>query len=400
MPSRRQVLAGSATGLAAAVSIAGADADRPNRSTYDWPMERYDPAGTGFNPSASGPKDGVQVKWQHQPDDNLGGGSSPILLDGTLYATGYGLLALDAASGETRFVAEGSYQSSLARAEATAYTTDTLAVTSPWGVYGLNASGGIRLLGRQFGAERWHGPEREQDYSFFGPPTAVPPVAVGSTIYAPLPGDGDIGYVVALDANNGRELWRQSPGDELRRPAVRDGVVFTVNWPSKVNAYDAGSGERLWHRELDEQMVLAPTATDEGLVVPGRTGVTLLDADDGSVQWRFDHDGNVTEGASAVARGRVFATSAGRDSSMYAIDLETGEEEWSTSLPGEGTPIVADGVVYVAAASYDRLVALDAATGSVRWRYESQYPISPPVVGDGVLYAVAHRRIVALEEAQ
>ena len=398
MPSRRQILAGSGAALATAVSVGSGEADRPSVSTYDWPMERYDPAGTGFNPSASGPKDGVRVKWQRELDDHLGGGSSPILVDGMLYTTGYGLLALDMATGETRFVVEGSYQSSPALAEATAYTTDTLAVTSPWGVYGLNADGGIRLLGHQFGTERWHGPDHEPDHSFFGPPMAVPPVTVGSTIYATLPGDGDVGYVVALDANDGRERWRQSPGDELRRPAARNGVVFTVNWPSTANAYDADSGERLWHRELDEQMVLAPTATNEGVVVPDRTGVTLLDARDGSIEWRFEHGGNATEGAAAVARGRVFVASGDSEGSVYAIDLERGEEVWATPLPGEGTPVVADGVVYIATATYSELVALDAASGEVRWRYESRASVSTPAVGDGVLYAVGYDRIFALEE--
>lgn len=396
MPSRRQVLAGSGTTLATAVGVGSGEGDRSPGSTYDWPMERYDPAGTGFNPSASGPKDGVRVRWQREPDDHLGGGSSPILLDGTLHVTGYGLLALDATTGETRFVTEGSYQSSPVRAEATAYTTDTLAITSPWGVYGLNAGGGVRLLGHQFGTERWHGPGHEPDHTVFGPPMAVPPVAVGSTIFTPVPGVGD---VVALDANDGRERWRQSPGDELRRPAVRNGVVFAVNWPYRVSAYDADAGAERWQRDLDEQMVLAPTATDDGVVVPRRSGVTYLDASDGSVRWKFDHGGNATEGAAAVAEGHVFVVSDGDDGSLYAIGLDAGDERWSSPLRGEGTPVVADGVVYVSTAA-NELVALDAAAGTVRWRYESRLPLSTPAVGDGVLYAVAHDRVLALEEAR
>ncbi|UPW00156.1 PQQ-like beta-propeller repeat protein [Halorussus gelatinilyticus] len=402
--SRRSALAGLGSGLvglgalrasdssAASESNAAARSNAGSDPTLDWPMARYDAAGTGYDPDATGPKDGAKVKWRREPDRFSGGTSSPILLGGTLYATGRVLLALDAATGETRFAHEGSYRSSPAGSAAEAYDTETLATAAPRGVYGLNAGGGLRLFGRQFGVERWHGPGREPGFSVFGPPTVVPPVAVGGTVYAAVPGTK---HVAALDASSGRELWRASPGDELRRPAVRDGRVFAVNWPSRATAYDAATGERLWRTDLGEQMVLAPTATREGVVVPDRTGVTLLDADDGSVRWRADHGGNATEGAAAVAEGTVYVQSAtgGR---LHALDLETGEQLWSAPDFSEGTPVVADGVVY--GRNYDELVALDAADGSVRWRYESRVPLSTPAVGDGTIYLVAHDRLLALEE--
>ncbi|WP_205427384.1 PQQ-binding-like beta-propeller repeat protein [Halorussus sp. MSC15.2] len=260
-------------------------------------------------------------------------------------------------------------------------------------MFGLNAGGGIRLFDREFGVERWHGPGHESRFGVFGPPTAVPPVAADGTIYAAIPGTE---HVVALNASSGRERWRRSPGDELHRPAVRGGRLFAVNWPHRASAYVAETGERLWQAELPEQMVLPPTATSDGVVVPERTGITALNASDGSVRWRFDHDGNATEGAAAVAEGRVFVQSAGGDGALHALDLETGEEYWSAPVRGEGTPVVADGVVY--AGAHDELVAVDAADGRVRWRYDSRLPLSTPAVGDGVLYAVAHDRIVALEE--
>jgi len=183
---------------------------------------------------------------------------------------------------------------------------------------------------------------------------------------------------------------------------VRDGRLFAVNWPYQVTAYDAATGERDWQTELDEQMVLPPTATSDGVVVPDRVGVTALDTSDGSVRWRFDHDGNATEGAAAVAEdvppeseGTVFVQSAGGDGSLHAVDLASGEERWSAPVSGEGTPVVVDGVVY--APGHNEIVALDATGGEVRWRHETELPVSTPAVGDGALYAVTHGRIIALE---
>lgn len=367
---------------------------------FDWPMARYDPAGTGYNPNASGPKEGVRVKWRRNPDGFSGGTASPILLGDTLYAVGQSLVALDSNTSSTKFSYEGSYQSSPARVEATAYRTDTLAVSAPTGVYGLNAGGGISLLGYELGVERWHGASEEPDFTFFGPPTVAPPVAAGDTVYASVPrsDEPDTAYIVALDANSGDERWRRSSGDELRRFAIRDGTLFAVNWPNHVAAYHADSGNRLWQRDVKEQMVLAPTATKRSVLVPDRTSVTALDSRDGSVRWRFRHDGNATEGAAAVAEGRVFVLSDAIEGSLYALDAETGTERWSVPLSGEGTPVVADGVVYVSNLSSTEIVAVDAKTGTVRWRFDTRYPVSPPVAGDGVVYAVADSTILALEE--
>lgn len=357
-------------------------------------MARFDAAGTGYNPEASGPKSEPSVRWRAEPEGFSGGVASPILVGDTVFAVGGSLVALDRESGETRFAAEGSYRSSPARAAATAYATDTLAVTAPRGVFGLNAGGGLRVLGRALGVERWHGPGREPSVSVFGPPTAVPPVAVGETVFAAVPGVGEIG---ALDASSGRVRWRASPGSELRRPAVRDGVVFAVNWPGHATAFDAGSGEPVWERELDEQMVLAPTATADGVVVPGREGVSMLEAADGSTRWHVDHDGNATAGAAAVAEGRVFVASAGPEGSLLALDGASGEELWSTPFRGETALAVADGVVYAPAGSGGGLVALDAGTGEVLWRFDTRFPASTPAVGDGVVYVVSHGSVLALE---
>ena len=74
--SRRRVLAGGGLGLTAALGGVRAfdgpesisDTDAP-----DWPMARYDAAGTGTNPDASGPKDEVQHKWEREPSTSVVG---------------------------------------------------------------------------------------------------------------------------------------------------------------------------------------------------------------------------------------------------------------------------------------------------------------------------------------
>jgi outer membrane protein assembly factor BamB len=182
---------------------------------------------------------------------------------------------------------------------------------------------------------------------------------------------------------------------DINRPAVKNGRVFVTNWPYQVTAYDAGTGTQRWQRELDEQMVLAPVATDDGLVVQTRTGVSLLDRADGTTLWDQSLDGNATDGAPAVADGRIFL--ADNQDSLHAIDLATGESLWSVEFAGETTPVVADGVVYAVEAR-NTLMAFDAASGQQRFTYEPEdYPVSTPIVGEGALYLSTSSGVLALE---
>ncbi|MFC4542891.1 PQQ-binding-like beta-propeller repeat protein [Halosolutus amylolyticus] len=415
MPSRRRVLAGSGLALAGLLgSSAVSDSRRvplpatvsADRSTaFDWPMARYDPAGTGHNPDASGPKDDASIVWEQRLDESTYGVTAPILVRDALFTVDrQGLVALDRETGEVRFSRTGSYLSSLARADASAYRTETLAVTGSEGVYGLNAGGGYEFGGFAFGSERWHGPGRESAYSTRASP-GESPVAADGSVYAIVP---DTDRVVALDANSGRRRWERTIGDPRsigsHRPAVRDGTVYVSSSAGDVAAFDAETGERRWSVTLDRsdgeitRQLLALTATGEGLVVPSRTAVSFLDPDSGDVLWEYDHGGNATEGSAAVANGVVFVTDG--DGSLHAIDLETGEEVWSIDYARQVEPVVADGVLYLGYHWLNELVAIDAVTGDRRWTYETDtIGFSQPIVGDGTLYVAVTDGIVALEEA-
>ncbi|OVE85335.1 outer membrane protein assembly factor BamB family protein [Natronolimnobius baerhuensis] len=418
MPSRRQVIASG--GLTAA-ALAGAyrSFDGPVEpssvatASVEWPMARADGAGSGYNPDASGPTDEAAIRWVEEID-GLRYPSSPILVGDTLFVVGRDrVAALERESGDVRFTRRGSYQSSPAPARASAYRSDTFAVAGEGGIYGLNAAGGYELFGRSIGVERWHAPDRKPNRRISAPPYRPPPVAIGDTIYAIVP---ETNRVVALEANSGRVDWSHEIGDERSsqptRPVVSDETVYVASGPTTVVALERASGARRWSVELeyrDDELlygsVLSATATSEGVLVPRRQAISLLDPADGSVRWEYVHEGSVLAdpitGAAAVADGRVFVTDG--ETALHALDLETGEREWRYEYGLQVNPVVADGVVYLSYDWLDELLAIDAETGDQRWRYEFGFDrtvgYSSPIVGDGVVYVAGPNRVIALEEA-
>ena len=409
MPSRRHVLASGGiglAGLAAGVRFLDGPISVSSESEIEWPMARYDPAGTGYNPDATGPSDDAVVVWQRDTDSSMHGLTAPILVGETIYAVGqHSLVAFDRDTGEIQFTRDGQYWSTPARATASAYRSDTLAVNGREGIRGLSAGGGYEVFGRSVGTERWHSHGRETQRWSSSSPQEPSPVAAGEMVYAIAP---DTDRVVAIDGSSGRLKWERTIGDERstgsNRPAVHDGTVYVSSRPGDVVAIDAETGDRHWsvrpgpHADssLQYRHFSPPTVTDDGLVIPDREGVTLIDPTDGSVLWEYTYDGNATDGSAAVANGTVFVTDGAE--SLHAIDLERGEREWTADYGPDTDPVVADGVVYLGY-QVSELVAIDAETGDRRWTYEDSTYFTQPIVADDVLYVLTDEGLLALEEA-
>src|SRR5262245_49083722 len=72
---------------------------------------------------------------------------------------------------------------------------------------------------------------------------------------------------------------------------------------------------------------------------------------------------------------------------FIALDRATGETVWMADIESEWTPLVSGGVVYIAAS--DELHAIDAATGSHRWRVPlGRGPMAPLAFAQGSIIAL------------
>jgi outer membrane protein assembly factor BamB len=204
---------------------------------------------------------------------------------------------------------------------------------------------------------------------------------------------GTDGEVVALNANNGKLLWRYHEGPDESSPLVANGVVYVGNWNGVELALDAKTGKRRWSFQTGGKIKGSAAIDGTDIVVGSYDGhVYALNALTGKESWRASAQPRLAGSLGtfystpAVAYGRVYIGNT--DSKIYAYGAATGDLLWSHSTGGYvySSPAVSDERVY--AGSYDgSFYALSAATGEPIWTFHANGPISgAPTILDGIVY--------------
>ena len=166
------------------------------------------------------------------------------------------------------------------------------------------------------------------------------------------------GLVLAVQAASGRIAWhRQFAGCIASSPAVGNGVVYigfmdpppcSDSAPSFLAALDARDGRMLWRFR-------AGVIESSPLLAGGRVyfgswdhHVYALDARTGRLEWSFA-TGDRVKGGVALAGGTIYAGSY--DGYLYALDARGGRLRWTAGGGRLGglyaTPSVAHGRVFV-----------------------------------------------------
>lgn len=195
------------------------------------------------------------------------------------------------------------------------------------------------------------------------------------------------GFVVAMDAKTGRELWRYHVGATESSLLLVKGVLYFGSWDHRVYALDAKTRRVLWSFPTDDE-VNSSGAYASGIVYFATDGGTLyaLDARTGRLRWLFDRGREYFYATPTIAYGRVYIGNT--DGTLYAFGATTGNLLWAQRA---GTYVYSAAAVWrntVYVGSYDgNLYAFDAATGDLKWRYESPSTIhGAPTVMNGVVY--------------
>lgn len=157
--------------------------------------------------------------------------------------------------------------------------------------------------------------------------------------------------------------------------------------------------EREWTVTVGDGPVHTPVAADGRVFAAARHPdgqLRALDADTGEQLWDFE-TGQFLTGSPAVTGSTVAIHDSlsidERPEVVRAFDAATGDQRWEHELdrPGGRDVLATAGTVYVAAE--DRLVALDAETGTPAWQFTAGAPhrrVAAAAVGPRLVYAAAH----------
>jgi outer membrane protein assembly factor BamB len=214
----------------------------------------------------------------------------------------------------------------------------------------------------------------------------------------------------ALDAETGRERWRVAAGDMMTAtPALYEDTVIYAAFDGKVRAVSATDGEPRW--TYDAKLAVpgdVVVAGDRVLVGSRSYDLIALDAATGKELWKRYYWFSWIESPPVVFDGVIY-TGSSDATNVYAIDLVDGSLRWKTAVPGWSWQRTAVNERWVIAGTAGAgeypgrragsLVALDRATGAIRWLHlepPSKATIeakkgwgfgASPVIGDGVVYA-------------
>ncbi|MDP1028359.1 PQQ-binding-like beta-propeller repeat protein [Sphingomonas sp. KR1UV-12] len=217
-----------------------------------------------------------------------------------------------------------------------------------------------------------------------------------------------LGDVVALDAADGKELWRGKPGGPLRgAPSIDagNGVLYVLSQDNQIFALSQADGKVQWAQSgtLEAQGVfgVAAPAVSQGSVVAGFSSgeLSAYRYENGRVLWQdaLSRSSTTTavgsladiDASPVIDAGRVYAV--GQGGRMVSLELSTGQRLWEQNLAGISTPWIAGDWLFVMTDDA-RLACLSRASGKARWiaqlpRFRKEKKKSGPITWFGPVLA-------------
>jgi eukaryotic-like serine/threonine-protein kinase len=357
-------------------------------------FDRGNVARTGEMPGP-GPVNKPSPRWTFV-DENYGVFSPAMVVDGVVYVrNGDRLLALDANSGAKRW--EFSVEAIEPR------VVPGLAVAEGL-VFAGSVNGDFFAIDAATGVQRW---VFATGQTFPTSPATSPLVVDGTVYFSTGQGGSADDTLYALDIDTGRQIWSfPIHGASYTSPAYDKGVLYVAGGfgespQASVYAVDASTGVERWKFETDAVMFATPTVAEGTVFVEDISGVLYaLDPADGREKWRavleepspltyadltFDGDGPAFSVTSVSSETVFVATYQG---TLVAVDADSGQVRWryETAYGQQSGPVVSGNVVYLGTPE-GFVAALNASDGHELWRYEANGAVpSFPTVTDGVIY--------------
>lgn len=235
------------------------------------------------------------------------------------------------------------------------------------------------------------------------------PSVVNGVVYA---GSQDMN-VYAVDAATGSLIWKFATGGTIESsPAVVNGKVYIGSDDGYVYCLDAVDGYLVWKTFVNGDLPVtsgaavmlrsSPAVVEKTLYIGSVDGnLYALNVDNGDIYWSYDTGGIITS-SPTVSDGAVYITSEEpTEGALYKVNANNGTMVWRKPLEYEhqftggsdmqGTPTVADGLVFVSG-NMRTYYAVDVDSGETVWTYTNphatEFIVSSPIYVDGKLYVI------------
>lgn len=214
------------------------------------------------------------------------------------------------------------------------------------------------------------------------------------------------GEVAALEASDGKQLWKVKPAGPLRgSPTIAFGAVYVMTMDNQILALNAADGTLQWNEVASTGQTgvfgVAAPAAGQGTVIAGFSTGEL-------VAYRYENGRQLWADALArtslstsvgvltdidadpiIDRGRVFAL--GQGGRMAAYELVSGQRIWELNLAGISTPAIAGDWIFTLTDDA-KLLCIARSNGKVRWvqqltRWHNEEKKSGPVFWTGPVLA-------------
>lgn len=246
--------------------------------------------------------------------------------------------------------------------------------------FGSDAGGAVNAFDVNSGEKQW-------SFALNGS-LASPLVAADGAVFAQTGDDG----LYALN-ETGEQVWHSDGGGTSARLTVDDGSLY-ITFDGTLFAVDAANGELQWDKSLEgfgNNLRGHPVVQDGEIFVGANSDAGHLYAIDAATQtteWVYDDEelnSAFSAATFAVADGAAFLADR---SQIQAVDLETGEQAWSTKTTVDSQPLIAHGGL-VLNQNGSSLEAFDQGSGELAW--EATVYANP----DEERYEASTREIVA-----
>ena len=206
--------------------------------------------------------------------------------------------------------------------------------------------------------------------------------------------------------------WQHRLGAKINGGlAVVDDTVYVESFDGRVNALDARTGAPKWSTRVGNVVMTTPIVTSDSVIVgtgtsavlvqnrsrviwgrPEGDAIVALDRRNGLIRWQRRTIGeDMASPAMVPAGSRESIVFANGDEHVRALDAQTGSAIWETPVRGVDSMSSAafdDGLVFLVVGgpanwkARDRLLAVDAISGAIRWRAPYGNADCSPTVAD------------------